>query len=422
MSIKTYGQYKSTSTSWANRIPSHWEMLPAKRAFERKKELNSGMRVDNRLALTMKGVVRRSLDDVEGLQASEFETYQIFQEGNLAFKLIDLQNVKTSRVGLVPEEGIMSPAYIRLEGNGRVIPKYAYWYFMKLYHECIFNELGGGVRQTIGHEELLSIPLLYPPHSEQTAIASFLDRETAKIDALIAEQQRLIELLQEKRQAVISHAVTKGLNPDAPMKDSGVKWLGEVPEHWEVAAIKWTARINSGKALDPSQVISAEPNDADAVRLIGGNGLIGYTGQSLTKSPSIIIGRVGALCGNVHHELAACWVTDNALILRANPETWHLGYLSLCLKARNLNQLASKTAQPLIVGSDVSSQLVPIPPLEEQVLIESYIQGRLLEFESLLASLSQVNACLKERRSALISAAVTGQIDVRGLVPEAVAQ
>jgi len=246
MSIKKYEEYKSTTVTWSNKIPEHWELLPTKRAFRRKKETNAGMKVGNRLALTMKGVLKRSLDDLDGLQASEYETYQIFQEGDLVFKLIDLQNIKTSRVGIVPEEGIMSPAYIRLEATGRIEPKYAYWYFMKLYHECIFNELGGGVRQTIGPEDLLSLPLTYPPKSEQHSIARFLDHETTKIDGLIAEQEKLIELLQEKRQAAISHAVTKGLNPDALMKDSRVEWLGEVPEHWELKKIKHMFYINDG--------------------------------------------------------------------------------------------------------------------------------------------------------------------------------
>jgi type I restriction enzyme S subunit len=182
------------------------------------------------------------------LQASEFETYQIFDAGDLVFKLIDLQNIKTSRVGLVPERGIMSPAYIRLrvEAN-RVLPEFCYWYFTDLYNRQVFNQLGGGVRQTLGPEELLTLPFIRPTLEEQSAIAAFLDQETGKIDALVAEQERLIALLKEKRQSVISQAVTKGLNPNAPMKDSGIEWLGQVPAHWEPRKVSHLFRAGKGK-------------------------------------------------------------------------------------------------------------------------------------------------------------------------------
>src|ERR1017187_9598242 len=156
MSFPHYPKYKDSGVEWWGELPEDWQLLPAKRSFSRKKELNFGMKCENRLSLTLGGVVPRALDDLDGLQASEFETYQICFADDLVFKLIDLQNIKTSRVGLVPEMGIMSPAYIRVQPDKtKVIPKYAYWFFTNLYNRCIFNELGGGVRQTISSEELL---------------------------------------------------------------------------------------------------------------------------------------------------------------------------------------------------------------------------------------------------------------------------
>ena len=252
MSLPGYSQYKDSGVPWLGKVPKHWPVHETKRHFLRKKVINTGMACENRLALTMNGVVPRSLDDLDGLQSSDYEGYQLFEKGDLAFKLIDLQNIKTSRVGLVPERGIMSPAYIRLQPLGNTDSRFAYWYFMALYWNQVFNSLGGGVRQTLGPEELLTLEYPAPPLDEQTVIAAFLDRETAKIDALIAEQEKLLTLLAEKRRATISHAVTKGMNPDAPMKDSGVAWLGEVPAHWSVKQLRHIARIVRGASPRPA--------------------------------------------------------------------------------------------------------------------------------------------------------------------------
>jgi len=229
MSLKGYESYKDSGVEWLGEVPSHWKILPTKRGFYRRKKLNTVVKCDNRLSLTMNGVLSRSLDDLNGLQPSEFETYQIFEIDDLVFKLIDLQNIKTSRVGLVHERGIMSPAYIRLEPfKNLIFPRYAYWFFTDLYQREVFNKLGAGVRHSLGHRELLTLTFFYPELSEQTAIADYLDRETTKIDTLIAESNKAITLLKERRSSLISAAVTgkidvtKGLDPDVPMKDSGV--------------------------------------------------------------------------------------------------------------------------------------------------------------------------------------------------------
>lgn len=217
------------------------------------------MKCTNRLALTMSGVIRRSLDDVEGLQSSNYEGYQIFERDDLVFKLIDLENIKTSRVGIVPEKGIMSPAYILVRRNGSsVYPRYAYWFYTNLYLQHIFNQLGGGVRKTLGSEELLENYICVPSTSEQHAVVKFLDRETARIDLLIEKQEGLIALLEEKRQAVISHAVTKGLDPDAPTKDSGIEWLGEIPAHWEVRRVKHAVSFMTSGSRGWSQTFADE--------------------------------------------------------------------------------------------------------------------------------------------------------------------
>jgi len=223
-------------------------------------------------------------------------------------------------------------------------------------------------------------------------------------------------LLKEKRHAVISHAVTKGLDPTAPMKDSGVEWLGEVPAHWNVMALKWRARIKSGDGISPS-LIEAESSIHNPIPVIGGNGVMGHTSQGNITPPVIVIGRVGALCGNVHNIYEPAWVSDNALVLEVQKESLDLAYLAHVLNARNLNQMADKSAQPLITGSKVTSQCLPCPCLDEQRAIAAFVDSVLAEFDELTLAGEEGIELLKERRSALISAAVTGKIDVRGWQP-----
>ena len=200
----------------------YWKSAPAKRRFRYRKEINEDLREVNRLALTMRGVVGRSLEDLEGLQASDYSTYQIFEGGDLAFKLIDLENIRTSRVGLVPRRGIMSPAYIRLiPAHSEADSGYYAWFFFSAYCNNIFNGMGGGVRQNLTPSDLLEFPIPLPDIVTQKRIAAFLDCETARIDALIEKKERLVEVIDEKRSALITAAVTGQINELAPSASDG---------------------------------------------------------------------------------------------------------------------------------------------------------------------------------------------------------
>lgn len=232
--FKPYPKYKDSGVEWLGEVPEDWKALPTKRLFKYKKDINADRQEGNILSLTYRGVVNNSSENPEGLVPKDYATYQIFEPLDLAFKLIDLENIKTSRVGLVHERGAMSPAYIRLEPQKEISPKFAYYYFYSLYQRAIFNQLGAGVRSTLGPTDLGELIFIAPSESEQIAIANFLDEKVGKIDAAIAQKERLIELLNERKQIIIQNAVTKGLNPKAPMRDSGIEWIGEIPEHWEI--------------------------------------------------------------------------------------------------------------------------------------------------------------------------------------------
>lgn len=429
MSFPCYPEYKDSGAGWLGEVPAHWYVLPVKRGFRRVKKLNTGMACENRLALTMGGVVPRSLDDLVGLQASEFETYQIFEANDLAFKLIDLQNIKTSRVGLVPERGIMSPAYIRLEPLLSVVkPKFAYWFFTDLYNRQIFNQLGGGVRQTLGPEELLTLPFLFAPCEQQSAISDFLDRETAKIDSLVAEQEKLIALLKEKRQAVISHAVTKGLDPNVPMKDSSIGWLEEVPAHWEIGPLKRFADVidckhhtvsflDEGRPIVSIRELRDDRIDLSNAKLTSRNEWDYLREGRVPQQGDLIFCRnasVGAV-GYVDQGAQFCMGQDVCLI---RPQG--LGHF---MHYQLISPVVRDQIEALLVGAtirranveEIRRLIVVWPTEKEQATVSTFLDRETAKLDALTAEAQRGIGLLKERRTALISAAVTGKIDVRGL-------
>jgi type I restriction enzyme S subunit len=265
---------------------------------------------------------------------------------------------------------------------------------------------------SFSYEKWCDLPLPLPTPAEQRAIAAFLDRETGRMDRLVAKKRELIERLQEKRTALIACTVSRGLNPNAKLKPSGIEWLGDIPEHWEVKPLKWHSHCQSGDGISYEDVVPSQTSE-NRIPVIGGNGLMGFCEAANTHEPVIVIGRVGALCGNVHKIDPPAWITDNALVLRADARVFDRDYLAAVLKHRNLNELADKTAQPLITGTLVGDERVPRPPLPEQRAIADHLDRETAKIDRLVAKVEEAVERLQEYRTALITAAVTGKIDVR---------
>ena len=247
MSLPRYPEYKDSGVDWLGEVPAHWAINPFYSLASERTEPNSGMLEDNLLSLSYGRIVRKNIESNDGLLPESFETYQIVKPGDIVFRLTDLQNDKRSlRTAIVEEQGIITSAYLTAKPTG--LQSGYLSHLLRAYDVTkVFYSMGGGLRQSMKFSDIKRLPTLAPSAEEQTSIATFLDRETAKIDGLIAEQEKLIALLAEKRQATISHAVTKGLNPDAPLKDSGVAWLGEVPAHWSVQTLQRCVYVAEGQ-------------------------------------------------------------------------------------------------------------------------------------------------------------------------------
>ena len=260
MSVSRYPEYKDSGVAWLGEVPAAWEVLPFYGVASERRDSNAGMLESNLLSLSYGRIVQKDIESNDGLLPESFETYQLVRADDIVFRLTDLQNDKRSlRTAIVEEQGIITSAYVAAKPFG--LKARFLNYLLRAYDVTkVFYSMGGGLRQSMKFSDIKRLPTLVPSESEQTAIATFLDRETAKIDALIAEQEKLLTLLAEKRQATISHAVTKGLNPDAPMKDSGVAWLGEVPRQWEVVQLKHLCSLlKDGTHLPPARVDAGIP-------------------------------------------------------------------------------------------------------------------------------------------------------------------
>ncbi|ACL71696.1 type I restriction-modification system, S subunit [Thioalkalivibrio sulfidiphilus HL-EbGr7] len=321
----------------------------------------------------------------------------------------------------------------RARPKGEHSSRYLYYWmsFIKSagYIDIICN------KSTIPHytaEKVQGTPFLFPPAGEQAGIAAFLDHETAKIDRLIAKQQRLIELLKEKRQAVISHAVTKGLNPDAPMKDSGVEWLGEVPAHWRLEKLKYTAIFKGGGTpskdspeywggdipwVSPKDMKSryvADSQDKITVEAIAASStsLIG-PGQVLVVVRSGILQRTIPVAVN----LVEVTLNQDMKAIDFRDET-RSEFFSYFVEGHEDNLLLEWRKQGATVESIeqeyLGNTMVPMPPPSEMMEILQFLNGQLEKYRLLTEKATRAIELLREHRTALISAAVTGKIDVRG--------
>ncbi len=232
---------KDSGIGWVHNIPDNWDVIKGKYVFANDKEV-VGARVDDfeRLALTLNGVIKRSKDDNEGLQPEKFNTYQVLKPNELVFKLIDLKNVSTSRVGLSPYLGMVSPAYIVLSAKKKIYPAYAEKYYLMMWMHEVFNALGdAGVRSSLNANELLELLIPLPPMDTQKRIADFLSKKSKKIDSVLQQLEKEVETLENKKRSVIIEKTTHGLVDHPSFKESGIDYIGLIPSSWTIKRGKY---------------------------------------------------------------------------------------------------------------------------------------------------------------------------------------
>ena len=336
------------------------------------------------------------------------EAYNKVQEGDIVLNGLNLSfDFISQRVGLVKEKGVITSAYLTIRPT-KTLDSIYLTYLLKAYDCCkAFHGMGRGLRQTLSYKELRYEKLIYPSLAEQKAIADFLDKKCEEIDELVALQEKIIEELKSYKQSVITETVCKGLNPNAPMKDSGVEWIGEIPKDWKVCAIKRLALLKSGDNITSLDI--SDTNEGYVV--YGGNGKRGYYTQYNHEGMYVLVGRQGALCGNINYSEGKFWATDHCVVCtpKTNYNTYWFGET---LRACNLNQYSLSSAQPGISVERVKEVLIPTPPFEEQTKIATFLFQKCSEIDQLISIKQQKIVELKEYKKSLIYEYTTGKKEV----------
>ena len=443
MSFPRYPSYKDSGVAWLGEVPEHWKVLPIKSIVA--VPITDGPHetpqfIDEGIPFVSAEAVSSGRIDFSKVRACISAEDNARYSLKYAPKLHDIYMVKsgaTTGITAIVEDrtdfNIWSPlAVIRC---GQEAVPYFVLNFMRSrnFLEAVTLNWTFGTQQNIGMGVIENLFCTLPPIAEQTQIATFLDRETAKIDALVAEQQRLMELLKEKRQAVISHAVTKGLNPNAPMKPSGIEWLGDVPAHWNISKVKRVASIRYGIGEPPKYHDEGMPliraTNVHAGKLFEA-GLVFVDPSEIPAQRivwlapgDIIVVRSGAYTGDsaiIPSGYGPC-IAGFDMVLRchsANPAFIQFALLSTYLKEGQIDLEKMRAAQPHLNAEELGSCVLALPTSKEQVEIIAFLEVASAKFDTLITQAEHTIELLKERRTALISAAVTGQIDVRHLSGE----
>ena len=290
--------------------------------------------------------------------------------------------------------------------------KFFFHYFRALLR---FEVLQGTAKSTVDSLRLpmlQNFPVALPPLAEQAAIVRYLDLADERIRRYVSSRERLIELLEEYRQAVIHHVVTRGLDPGVRLKPSGVEWLGDVPAHWEVRRLKTLCSMKSGDGIT---AMSIEPTGEYPV--YGGNGLRGYTSDYTHDGNYVLIGRQGALCGNIHIARGQFWASEHAVVASLSAG-YVLEWFAAILDVMDLNQYSIAAAQPGLAVERVLNLSLPVPPLQEQAHLARYIESETAAIDVAIDRARQEIKLLGEYRTRLIADVVTGKVDVREVAAE----
>ena len=362
-------------------------------------------------ATQTKGVVRKEqYENRTVLALKDLHLLKLVRVGDFVISLRSFQG----GIEYAREQGIISPAYTILYPRNPDVRAYLAWLFKSppYIENLTLHVTGIRQGQNIDYSELSRSYLPLPPVPEQRAIVRYLDHVDERIRRYVSAKEQLIALLEEERQAVIHRAVTRGLDPNVRLKPSGVEWLGDVPAHWEVRRLKTVCRMKSGDGITAETI-----DESGDFPVYGGNGLRGYTSSCTHDGEFALIGRQGALCGNVHIARGRFWASEHAVV--ATLLSSHvIDWFGAILIAMNLNQYSFSAAQPGLAVERVLNLHLPVPPVQEQKRIADQIRVATANIDAAISRDRRQIELLREYRTRLIADVVTGKLDVRDAAAE----
>lgn len=426
-----YESYKDSGVDWLGDIPEHWGTLANKYIFKLKKTQvgkKSGDFV--LLSLTLNGIIKRDMENPQGKFPAEFDTYQEVKKGDFVFCLFDVEETPRT-VGLSDFDGMITGAYTVFEPNENFDRNFLYYFYLNLDADKRMKPLYTGLRNTISKDNFASFKTFIPPLSEQTAIAEFLDCKTAQIDQAIAQKEKQIELLQERRQILIHNAVTRGLNTNIEMKHSGVDWIGEIPEHWEVKRLKHV----SGDFMYGTSVDCNESDLGTPVLRIPNIGelFINFHGlkyvtlpeaetkkYSLKKNDILIVRTNGnpALVGkSALFDGIGEFMFASYLIKVKPKDNIEPDFLIQTMNSFSIRRSLTNSSRTTVGNYNLNTQslgdcYLAYPPQNEQKNIVKYIENKSSKIAAAITLKEKEIEKLKEYKAVLINSAVTGKIKV----------
>lgn len=429
--MKRYDSYKDSGVKWLGEIPSHWEMLALKHILKHKKEVvGKHSSQYDLLSLTLKGVIIRDMDNPEGKFPASFDTYQIVEPNDFIFCNFD--NEETPRaVGLSQYKGMITGAYDVLYRNNPLLSdKYLIYYFLYIDDSKRFKPLYKGLRKTVPFDSFMSYKIPVPSRGEQDAVVEYLDAATSKIDEAIAQQQKMIDLLNERKQIIINNAVTKGLDPNVKMKPSGIDWIGDIPEHWELRKLKHIfKRIADGTHFSP--VIASEGYPYITATDVNGRGLnydsikrislkdfeaLAAAGCRINKGDILIV-KDGATTGRVGMKVDDVDSVALSSVAMLTPSKFtDNNYLMYAMMAdmikKQIDLSMAGAAMPRITLVKLSNFVCSLPCYDEQLLISNYIENKIQPIDNAVMSAMKQISLLQERKQIIINDVVTGKVKV----------
>lgn len=410
-------EMKDSGIEWVGAIPATWKIHPLYYYFSERKCKNTLGKENNLLSLSYGRVIRKDINTVDGLLPENYNGYNIIEKDDIVLRLTDLQNDKRSlRTGLVREHGIITSAYTTIKANRELVPEF-FQYLLHSYDvmKVLYN-MGSGVRQGLNFSELSKMPLISPDMLEQKKIADFLDTKCSEIDAISADIQKEIETLEQYKRSVITEAVTKGLNPDVEMKDSGVPWIGKMPANWTCIKGKYILKYMQKPVKPDDGVITCFRDGEVTLRsnrredgFTMADKEIGY--QGIDVGDLVVHGMDGfAGAIGISDSRGKASPVLNVLDSRQNKK-----YIMYYLRSMAYGDVFAALATGIRVRScdlrwnKLSVLLYPVPPLEEQAEIVQYIEDTLNKVNGVIGEKKQQLTVIDSYKKSLIYEYVTGK-------------
>lgn len=416
-------EMKDSGIEWIGSIPANWEVHPVYFYFTERKNKNIFGAEQNLLSLSYGKVIRKNINTVGGLLPESFNTYNIIEANDIVIRPTDLQNDKRSlRTGLCKEHGIITSAYIVLKPISGFNVNYVHYLLHTYDIMKVFYNMGNGVRQGLNYSEFSKLMIFIPPIAEQNAIAKYLDNECSEVDALVSDIQHQIEALEEYKRSVITEAVTKGLDPDVEMRDSGIAWVGDIPAHWLVEKVKFHLQRNEPRNPGDKQVLSVYreygviPKDSrDDNHNVTSEDTSNY---KYVVPGNLVINKMKAWQGSmgvseyegiVSPAYFIYKFTDNQIMPK------YLHYLFRSCYKDEFRRISGgiREGQWDLSPYEFSNTLLLIPPTDEQNRIVSYIDARISEIEFAITEKKQQIETIEEYKKSLIFEYVTGKKEVQ---------